>query len=58
MSNKRRRYTEGFKRELVAVYEAGERSAASLEGDTELVAAICGGGSRDMVSQKEERGQA
>jgi len=33
MSNKRRRYTEGFKRELVAVYEAGERSAASLEGE-------------------------
>jgi transposase len=31
MSSKRRRYTEAFKRELVALYEAGERSAASLE---------------------------
>ncbi len=31
MASKRRRYTEAFKRELVALYEAGERSAASLE---------------------------
>lgn len=31
MSSKRRRYTEAFKRELVALYEAGEGSAASLE---------------------------
>ena len=33
MSSKRRTYREGFKRELVALYEAGERSAASLEGE-------------------------
>ena len=31
MSGKRRTYAEAFKRELVAPYEAGERSAGSLE---------------------------
>ena len=33
MSSKRRTYTEGYKREVVALYEAGERSAASLEAE-------------------------
>ena len=36
MSSKRRRYTEAFKRELVTLYEAGERSAASLEREYAL----------------------
>ena len=36
MSKKRRSYPEAFKREIVALYEAGEQSAASLEREYDI----------------------
>lgn len=36
MSKKQRSYPEAFKREIVALYEAGEQSAAALEREYDI----------------------